>query len=1737
MALSHLSRWMFVHEPFGAPAMARSSLDLPVPCPSEDSGGALPSRLAESLSGHCQASDGPAKTFPANEMSQTGSIGSHTESSFDFVGTEDSVTGDHELPGPRVSSPSRCTTTASVAFLPAFPVSAESTLSGSGTGETGKLQDLAQAKTENGKIPTDATTGNELLSALTEKVSIRDEDTTTEAQARQAAESFFPASRDPLAYPEASRASLLRETPGIASFARPLTDHGVNHSTALSAVSLSPSRSPLNPTQPQENPASSCFPGGAGGVPGSAPGAGNRGVVSTETLQRLISNSPLHIQALLASMRQQRDGQLGETARVLSRQLWAAAARASPVVIQQQLRLRSQLLARLALERRNRGQPRPGSTPAPGQAKSTSVLEPAQDESRRDSARKPVTAPPKLHDLNHEQAQRLRQAEAQLERPEVFTVLHNGSAAILHFVLRALGLLANACPQWSGSSPFDSVAPSHLGPKAGSKQAESRSGNSAFSGSTLCLGAGSLESKMREEFGLDAGGAVSGEAGCAGHSGMQLSGTAEADRPVPSSSRWHWLHVVSFADKPELLTIYHSILAPLLSLVPPSVLRSGRRDASVSPGLEPKASATSYNPSPGSAAASEQSDKERCDLCGVNSAFVLLQVLRDLDDLRSLHDPVFLPSGMTPLQLLGKPAGGFSAQLTGTGDANPQDGACGEGCRCTANSDSLCGLAVLRRSPFFPSFVEAAKGLLAWPASGAAVAAACLSQGMFGTKDNQVTLERCSGGKVNLPAVPRAPLPTSHTGGCRATDAPSQGSTVNSAVSREEANQNSLVATARGLAECVLKHVDLNSLDGADLLTLLRLSEHLKPSLEEASPALGGAPAPIDKVAETSENSFGCVNFEEVETGQGAGNSANAAGLPKTNAFGDVRLFVESGKVQPQERALAGGRRGHTETNASEIAGVGSQAIGEVSDEATQEAFPLSTDLRRHSRSITGSSQPLDAHSSKATSSLRFAPMLDSLVNLPEMCGSESPTVELEQGCGQLQEQPPHALLRFSPLFTGGLGVPSDLENPTSGPSLTGAVGAHDIPAPVSPVERLLPGAGGMFGLQETLPESPAACSLGALLCPGGVVNEASDNLLTTDGGRGCFADSSSREAAAFESLYPSTTSSGYSFSRLPSQEADVLPSELVATVGFPTTSQEGSPLPAGSAARGGLGRECDLSAFAGRPEGSLRQANAVGGLRAVAEAGPGRRGVRHHAAGSRLPEKRPGKHASRTPGPDPLLETLSKKDYGLPAGASCDESAVGSSLTTELQGGVVSASCGIGGRNKRTRAQEPAIEGDLSGNRDRVWSDIPEGVESLPDLLSRGVGSLAPVASAPSTSPCKVKPTRAAGGSAARRPAAVATSRGLAVSTSSSVRSAVKGIYFDSYKKLWRVQWNRSGSSGGGGSGGAGRRVSRSFSCARLGFEAAKARAVAWMLSGGLVGDGGLPSGDSRLGVAGNGTGNAEGLSDRSDGGALAGASMTPELLIKEEKERLLFADPRLFLERIEAFYIRHRLYGLQCNGSGAGGSQNGSEDGMIGAGESGSTGNKRGNGGSGGLRIVSVLSLDDMLAVLNGTKHGMGEQDTSEPLEEREEEANEDRSRTVNEEALCGAGPRESPPLSVTVTVPQSQTERLMSRKKLKREKGASATEAVDRPAVRSSLPVPFVSGLSEEMEKHLFRLLPSLTPVQNRLDLGMQACHTASGEAGSLAEALAAELSAAGTTVSSRIVPEEHEAHVPSVSPLSG
>ncbi|CBZ55823.1 unnamed protein product [Neospora caninum Liverpool] len=1704
-------------------------------------------------------------------------MGPQSDASFDIVGTEDSATADNELPGPRVSSPSRCTTTASVALLPAFPVSADSAAPGTATGETGKLQALVQAKTEDGTIPAHASARNVHLPSRAEKMNVPDE-ACGEAETCQP-ESFFPETRDPLSFPETSRA-LLHETPGIASFARPRIEPTVPSSAALSAMSLPANPSLLNSTQSQESPASSClsqcFPGAAG-VP-CPTGTGNRGGVSAEALQRLIGKSPLHVQALLATMRQQCDGQLGATARALSRQLWAAAARASPAVLQQQLRLRSQLLARLALERSTRGQACARSTPATAQAKKERMLEPTSAGSGHDSSR-PGATQPRVQDLNHQQAQRLRQAEVQLERPEVFTVLHNRSAAILHFVLRALGLLANCCPRWSGVSPLDSVAASSHGQKGGSKHVDLKAVNSAFTDPTMCLRAGSLDSKMRDEFGLDVRGPVLGGAGCAGQAGIHISGTGggEAERPLPSSYRWHWLHVVSFADKPELLTIYYSTLAPLLSLVSPSVSPSGQQvsDAAVSSSHVPKGSAPSFasqgyaaaSPTPSGAnptALSEQAGAGRSNLCGLNSALVLLQVLRDLDDLRSLHDPVFLPSGLYPLQLLGKQQAGLSAQLSGTGDAN-QDGACGEGCRCTVYSDSVCGLAVLRRSPFFPCFVEAATALLAWPAAGAAVAAASLPPGMLDATGNRGALESCRAGKD----FSREPQPSSNTDDWRRPVVPSQSSAVGSTTNRDAANHDSLVATARGLAECVLKHVDLNSLDGSDLLALLRLSEHLKPSLEEApsAPACssgqlpssadtagvahaapGNVPGAVEAIedryvkealAAISGNSFG-INFEETETGQGTVNSVDTDGRAKLNSFGDSNPLGESGKGKSQRCDSTEGLPTHTDTTAREIPGAGSQGSGTVSGEA--QIFQVSTDLSRHSESSTGSGQTAGANSSKETSPLRVAPTLDSLVLLPEMRGSESPSSLGPVNCQSQEHLPPHTLLRFSPLFSRGAGIGSsaDRENPSSCSSLsTGNVGVHGVPAPVSPVETLLPGSGRMFGLQEPLPEGHAACSLGDLLCPAGV-DEASGNLLSTENGTGgCATDRSGREGMAFESLFPSAAC-GYSFSRLPSQDAECLPSEVLAAAGFPATPLEGSPLTTGLSVHDGLGHECDLSALGGRPDGTLRQPNA--GFRTVGEAGPGRRGVRQHAAGSRLLEKRAGKHTSRTPGAHParLHEVLpKKKDYGLPASACCDEASVGSSLAG-LQGGIAAAACGIGVRNKRARTQEPVTEGELSGNRDGAWSDAPEGAESLPDLLSRGGGSLAAAAAGPTHSPCKVKPSaRTAGGTGARRAVAVATSRGLAASTSSSVRSAVKGIYFDSYKKLWRVQWNRSGSSGSGGSGGAGRRVSRSFSCARLGFEAAKARAVAWMLSGGLVGDGGLPSGDSRLGsAAGNGTAaNAEGLSDRNDG-SLTGSAMTPELLLKEEKERLLFADPRLFLERIEAFYIRHRLYGLQCNGSGAGGSQNGSEDSANSQGEAGSNGNRRGNGGSGGLRIVSVLSLDDMLAVLNGTKHGMGEQDTSEPLVEREEEVNEDRSRTGDEDgALCGSGACDMSPLNPTALVPQPQTESLTSRKKLKREKGAPVTGAADRPSAPAPLPGPFVGALSEEMEKHLLRLLPSLAPVTAQLKLDLQACHAGNGGTESFVDALAAELDAAAAAGSSGIAPEEHGALASGVPPLSG
>ncbi|OEH80250.1 hypothetical protein cyc_03674 [Cyclospora cayetanensis] len=136
-----------------------------------------------------------------------------------------------------------------------------------------------------------------------------------------------------------------------------------------------------------------------------------------------------------------------------------------------------------------------------------------------------------------------------------------------------------------------------------------------------------------------------------------------------------------------------------------------------------------------------------------------------------------------------------------------------------------------------------------------------------------------------------------------------------------------------------------------------------------------------------------------------------------------------------------------------------------------------------------------------------------------------------------------------------------------------------------------------------------------------------------------------------------------------------------------------------------------------------------------------------------------------------------------------------------------------------------------------------------------------------------------------------------------SSLRSPVKGVYYDSFKKLWRVQWHTAGDPRGPAEG---RRMSRSFSCSRLGFDAARARAVAWMLSGGLVGDGGvelptrsahgtLPLGLSKL---------------CSMLAATAGWEMIED---RQIKEFVAFYDPKKFLLRVEGYYVAQKL----CGGS----------------------------------------------------------------------------------------------------------------------------------------------------------------------------------------------------------------------------
>ena len=146
-----------------------------------------------------------------------------------------------------------------------------------------------------------------------------------------------------------------------------------------------------------------------------------------------------------------------------------------------------------------------------------------------------------------------------------------------------------------------------------------------------------------------------------------------------------------------------------------------------------------------------------------------------------------------------------------------------------------------------------------------------------------------------------------------------------------------------------------------------------------------------------------------------------------------------------------------------------------------------------------------------------------------------------------------------------------------------------------------------------------------------------------------------------------------------------------------------------------------------------------------------------------------------------------------------------------------------------------------------------------------------------------------------------VCTPGAVEVGAISSLRSPVKGVYYDSLKKLWRVQWQTTAAAeGGGGPPGApgeGKRISRSFSCNRLGFEAARARAVAWILSRGLVGDGGGPGWFP---------------SDISGVCAALRAAETWEMVQDTQiKEFAAFVDPKRFLLRVEGFYLTAKMTG----------------------------------------------------------------------------------------------------------------------------------------------------------------------------------------------------------------------------------
>ncbi|PFH38384.1 AP2 domain transcription factor AP2XII-2 [Besnoitia besnoiti] len=1617
--------------------MAHSNIHMPSTCLPGDGRSAISSRCPPCFPKHSPVPDGLKQKLNFPGLLSQAAVGpSQTTAAFDVFASGELAAPGNGLPGVQPASPSRCTTTASVALLPAFPVNMPLTTCATAPGDALKTQAHLHSTVEDEAIP--ASIRREIP-----QIVVRRGDAPTDAlmriPANQSAESYFRASRE---YSDFAGASAVREA-AMANFPRP-------HVTSV------PAATNLALLTQQPDSAASCasppLPGGPADAPTAPMGAEIRVGASTESLQQLLSKHPQQARLLAAVL--QRDGQSGSAPGALSRHLWAVAAaaavRASPGLVQQQLRLRSQLLTRMALERCAQGEAPRCASPA-----SKETL-PASRVGNEGSVR--VGSAPQNSQALQKQKECLAQSEARLQRPEILAVLHNRSTATFRFVLRALAVLAECCPRWAATAPAPAAAP---------LKSAHRTGAQLVGGEVI----------------LDRA-AVPGDSST-GRCGSQVfrgQGEAEASGAAPSSYRWHWLHVVSFADKPELLTVYSSILAPLVSFASCCLPQAYPAD---------------------NAASLSARTKERQALCGSNSALVLLQVLRELDDLRSLHDPLFLSSGIYSLQLLGQQPLG----------AVPHLGVCGEGCRAAMSAEGVCGLGLLRQSPLFPSFLEAAKALLAWPAPAVAAAAASLPQSSLQINRERATVEHCDSASFVCRECRQ-----------RTAAAASQGS----ASSANDAEKVSLVAAARGLAECILKHVDLNALDGSELLALLRLSEHLKPSLEAAVE---------DRAPVAKANSLVALASREGEAAFAVANGVQSCSVSTKTAMESQQDDACEAFVSLNKRGGDADRtQSQTHDSPEGVRNGKGEAIshgnGDGSTQGSQESVSEWTvSSRRHSESSTGSGQTVGAISSTDTDSAA-----ESCLHSQGVAGSESPHASVICGSSvQPQEQPPaHTLLCFSPLFSfkdNGAASSSDLAS--CSPFSTEKLVTRAAPQPLSAVEKLLAGPDSVVDLQEPLPDSPVSCSLSNLLCPGPGADDGSARASATAKERACAADGP-EAAPVYEGLYPSS-SFGYSFSRLSSQEPpDFAAAELGVASGFAPVPLEESALSGVWAVHESVGLR-DLPVLSGGlAEGAGAQA-AVGGVQAVGKTGSRRRSARRQGA-TRHSEKRPEKLA-RMPaaqGAARAHDAQSKKrDYGVASGGSCDE--------------FLAATCGGAGvRGKRAKTQTPVAE--VEQPTSQAWSDAPEASSSLPDLLSRG-GSANLVSASPATQACqdeKASGRNAAGAAGARRPVGAGASRGPVASTSSSVRSAVKGIYFDSYKKLWRVQWNSSGSSGGG-SGGAGRRVSRSFSCARLGFEAAKARAIAWMLSGGHVGDGALsPNGGARGGSPGSCAGaGGDGVSDATSDGGSGASQATPELLEREEKERLLFSDPRLFLERIEAFYIKNRLYGLQCSGNSASASsQAGAEDSSQGSGESGGTGHRRGNGGSGGLRIVSVLSLDDMLAILKGTKRGMGD-DASEHAE-TEAETEEEGTRVGEEsESLCDAGACETPPRHAPFPLgggsQGNQTDSQPSRKKQKRGKAAPAAAGATRSLVASPVTSPFVPGLSEEMEKHLFRLLPSLAPATARIDAGLQACHPLDGDVErTLSNALAAAavgLEAADSVASLGVIPEVNDAHMQVVPSLSG